>query len=57
MKNMISTEDAEWDIYCQYLDERDCLCEQNDDCICMAFEAFIDKYYQEIEEEKIKDCI
>ena len=53
----ISEEDADWELYCSYLDERDCLCEQNDDCICMSFEAFIDKYYEDMEEYKIQGCI
>lgn len=54
---MFPIEDLEWDVYCRYLDERECLCEQNDDCVCMAFENYIEKYYHEIEENKIQDCI
>lgn len=54
---IISREDAEWELYSEYLDEQKCDCENNDDCCCWSFDQFIDQHYREIEEEKIQDCI
>ena len=47
---MFSQEDLEDMMYVDYLDERGCLCDQNDDCCCLSQEDFLYKFYRERDE-------
>jgi hypothetical protein len=59
---MIPLEEKEWNWYLAYLDDRGCLCEE-DECICLSdkdFEDFITKHYEDLAEQKyysLEECI
>lgn len=46
--------------YAQYLDERKCVCGENDDCCCVSLTQFEDKWikkYEETKENLMEECI
>lgn len=55
-----SYEDLLDERYAEYMDERNCVCEQNDDCCCLSLDQFEDEWikkYNESQEDLMEDCI
>lgn len=55
---MLALEDREWNKYLAHLDDKGCLCEE-DECICLSdkdFEDFIIKHYEDLQEH-LGECV
>jgi hypothetical protein len=55
---MLALEDREWNKYLAHLDDKGCLCEE-DECICLSdrdFEDFIIKNYED-SQEHLGECV